>query len=113
MKNSVTVSAVVLILTFCFVGSAIALERPYDDPLRPGGDDHPWGGGNQVITNPTIINSTKTPSLTSTGYMVIDLVVNGLFTSSRFQAIFMQTEEREVYRGTVTRTRNFSEKGAR
>ena len=113
MKNKVTVLALVLVLAFCFVGNAFALTRPYMDPLNPGGEDHPWGGGNEGTSNPTIINGTKTPTTIATGYPVIDFIVNEFTLSLTFRSIFFPVEEQHVYQPYQITRRNFSRKGIR
>ncbi len=113
MKNIVTVSVLVLVLAVCLVGNAFALRYPYNSPLNPGGEDHPWGGGNEGTINPNGVGGSKTPLLSSTGYPVIDFIVNEVAFTTTFQSLFNQFERKQTLHSYQLRSRNYSEKGAR
>jgi len=113
VKNIVTVLALVLILAVSIVGNAYALRYPYNDPATPGGDDHPWGGGNDGTSNPSIVNGGKTLSLISTGNIVFDFIVTESAFSTTYRSIFFPTVERQIIRHRQIETRNFNERGAR
>ena len=75
MKRIIPVLAIVLILTFSLVGGVFALDRPYMDPWTPGGETHPWGG-DEIVVDPPPINKYEPPSSFTTGYTVLDVVIN-------------------------------------
>lgn len=73
MKRVVFVLALLLILTVCLMSEAFALNRPYNDPWKPEGEDHPWGG-DEVVVDPPPIYKYEDPGSMTTGYMAIDLM---------------------------------------
>lgn len=73
MKRPIFVLAVTLILVVAFGSGAFASTIPinYQNPAWDDGDDHTWGGENNVSPNG--------PGLTSTGIVVLDLLIYRLF----------------------------------
>ncbi len=80
MKRFVPVLVTLMVLTLMPLGASFCDVHPqsYYDLFRPGGDDHPWGGEQQI--EPEIsMTSTPAPKTSLTGFLIIDLAFDIYF----------------------------------
>ena len=83
MKRFMPVLVAVMLLTLMPWGESYCDVHPqsYYDLFRPGGDDHPWGGEQQIEPE---ISMTSEPDDTRilTGNLIIDVTLQVLFEFS-------------------------------
>lgn len=93
MKRVTTVLILTLILLFSLWGEAYSLSKPYKDPMKPGGFNHPWGGEQVVSDPPPLRAQIDRPGYLSTGITVIDIFINDFIIIKRFRSLLNQRYE--------------------
>lgn len=104
MKRVLCVLIVAVLLFATTWNSVSARQNPLGwKPIeRDNGDDHPWGGEQNISTDPTPIRVAEGPSYSVTGLVQLDTFLMRLFTRYWLQELPTKGETTITSGGTTT-----------
>lgn len=112
MKRVITALALALALVVTMSVESFSRVRPYNDPWKPGGDDHPWGGERSIDDPPPASTKANYSVHAITGFVSVDLIFNEIILAKKFRTVFFSfssVDKSRVYSGALKPNRNVEE----